>query len=49
MKTDRSSFEIFKSNVCHQVKEQGELEFIKKMSKNTWNLTVIYIEGENNT
>lgn len=30
MKTDRSSFEIFKSNVCHQVKEQGELEFIKK-------------------
>lgn len=30
MKPDRSSFEIFKSNVCHQVKEQGELEFIKK-------------------
>lgn len=27
---ERSSFEVFKSNVCHLVKDEGELNFIKE-------------------
>lgn len=27
----RSSFEVFKSNVCHYVKSVGELNFIKEV------------------
>lgn len=26
---DRSSFEVYKSNICHLVKYKGEIEFIK--------------------
>ena len=26
----RISFELFKSSVCHQVKEQGEIDFVQK-------------------
>ena len=28
---ERSSFEIFKSNICHLVKDKGELSFIRDM------------------
>lgn len=28
---DRSSFEVFKSNICHLVKYNGEIEFIKEV------------------
>ena len=28
---ERSSFDVFKSNICHLVKDQGELEFIKQI------------------
>lgn len=28
---ERSSFEIFKSNICHLVKDKGELSFISDM------------------
>lgn len=28
---ERSSFEIFKSNICHLVKDKGELTFIRDM------------------
>lgn len=27
---DRTSFEVFKSNICHAVKDMGELEFIRQ-------------------
>lgn len=28
---ERSTFEIFKSNICHSVKDMGELTFIKEV------------------
>ena len=28
---ERSSFDIFKSNICHLVKDKGELSFIRDM------------------
>ena len=28
---ERADFEIFKSNICHKVKEKGDLMFIKSM------------------
>ncbi|MDE7254259.1 MAG: hypothetical protein K2O32_15140 [Acetatifactor sp.] len=29
--TERDSFEIFKSNICHSVKDMGELDFIREI------------------
>lgn len=28
---ERNSFDVFKSNICHLVKDEGELEFIRKV------------------
>ena len=33
---ERSSFDVFKSNVCHLVKDKGELEFIKETLCSKW-------------
>ncbi len=50
----RSSFELFKSNVCHEVKDMGQIEFIKKLLVSNdiqkyfdkgWQLEALYLLG----
>lgn len=50
----RSSFEVFKSNVCHEVKDMGQIEFIKKLLVSNdiqkyfdkgWQLEALYLLG----
>lgn len=49
---ERSSFEIFKSNICHLVKDKGELSFIRdmlcsdevsKLYKRKWHAECLYL------
>ena len=49
---ERSSFEIFKSNICHFVKDKGELSFIRdmlcsdevsKLYKREWHAECLYL------
>jgi transcriptional regulator with XRE-family HTH domain len=50
----RVSFETFKSNTCHQVKDRGDLEFIveilesdviRKLYQKNWHLESLYLLG----
>ena len=50
----RSSFEVFKSNVCHEVKDMGQIDFMKKLLINNdiqkyfdkgWQLEALYLLG----
>ena len=50
----RSSFEVFKSNICHEVKDIGQIEFIRKLLVSDdiqkyfdkgWQLEALYLLG----
>lgn len=54
MNESRTSFEVFKSNVCHQVKNVGEIQFIIDLLKSDlitecfqkqWYLESLYLLG----
>lgn len=41
----RCSFELFKSNVCHRLKEQGDIDFLIETLKEDMIQTVIMIKN----